>query len=311
MADQTLTAVVTNPEHGIKPPPQENESHKRPHSGLHNNNNNRNKGEARRGKSRRRVGNNVPGGGSKQHQPPAPKCSVCESDEPKYKCPKCRLTYCSVVCCRKHKEESCNKETEEKVAASAAGAAKAGALPPKSKYMGGNLPTDAVPKRRTERDSNPYEDLDESWKMTEQMVQLMHGSEWLRTELQDSGLRHLILNIMAASTVVGENEETEQEQLIEQIKVDYPHCKRFIDKLLVLTGVLERQKEDADVDMKEWLEGELDDRHPLVLKPIAGRPKIALPKDNDESSDGDSDDSSSEATSSDSSISASENEEGE
>jgi hypothetical protein len=308
MADQTSTAVVTNPGPGIKPPPQHDESHKRPYSGQNNNNKNQNRSESRRGKSRRRDGN-----GSKQHQPPpAPKCSVCETGEPKYKCPKCRVTYCSVVCCRKHKEESCNKETEEKVAASAVGAAKAGALPPKSKYVGGNLPTNAVPKRRTERDSNPYEDLDESWKMTDEMVQLMHGSEWLRTELQDSGLRHLILNVMAASNIVGRDEETEQEQSIEQIKVDYPHCKRFIDKLLVLTGVLERQKEDAEVEMKEWLEGELDDRHPLVLKPIAGRPKIAAqPKDNDESSDDDSDDSSSEATSSDDSKSASDNEEGE
>jgi hypothetical protein len=32
--------------------------------------------------------------------------------------------------------------------------------------------------------------------MTDEMVQLMH-KEWLRTELQDSGLRHLILNVMA------------------------------------------------------------------------------------------------------------------
>jgi hypothetical protein len=179
-------------------------------------------------------------------------------------------------------------------------------LPSKSKYVGGNLPTDAVPKRRTETDANPYEDLDESWKINDRMIQLMHGSEWLRNELQDSGLRHLILKIMAASNIVGKNEETEQEQAIEQIKLDYPHYKRFIDKLLVLTGVLERQKEDAEVEMKEWLEGELDDRHPLVLKPIAGRPKVALPKNNEESSDDDSDDSSSEASSSDDSDSASE-----
>jgi hypothetical protein len=220
------------------------------------------------------------------------------------------MPYCSVVCCRKHKEESCNKETEEKVAASVAGATPTGALPPKSKYVDGNLPTDAVPKRRTDTEFNPYEDLDESWKMNDRMVQLMHGSEWLRTELQDSGLRHLILKVMAASNIVGRNEETEQEQAIEQIKLDYPHYKRFIDKLLVLTGVLERQKEDAEVDMKEWLEREVDDRHPLVLKSIAGRPKIARPKDSDESSDDasgsdDSDDSRSEAMSSDNSKSES------
>jgi hypothetical protein len=215
------------------------------------------------------------------------------------------MTYCSVVCCRKHKEESCNTETAEKVAACAG----AGALAPKSKYVEGNLPTDPIPHRRTEGDPDPYEDLDESWKMTDRMIELMQGSEWLRTELQDSGLRHLILKVVAASNIVGRNEQTEQEQEIEQIKSDYPHFKRFIDKFLVLTGVLERQKEDAEIDMKKWLERESGDTHPLILKPIAGRQKTALSKEDFELPDGDSDDS--EGTSSDNSDSSSDSDDSE
>lgn len=34
-------------------------------------------------------------------------CCVCQSKEPKYKCPKCLLPYCSVNCCKEHKLEKC------------------------------------------------------------------------------------------------------------------------------------------------------------------------------------------------------------
>lgn len=34
-------------------------------------------------------------------------CGVCEAVEAKYKCPTCRAPYCSLVCCKKHKETSC------------------------------------------------------------------------------------------------------------------------------------------------------------------------------------------------------------
>lgn len=32
-------------------------------------------------------------------------CCVCAEQAPKYRCPGCRLRYCSVPCCKKHKEE--------------------------------------------------------------------------------------------------------------------------------------------------------------------------------------------------------------
>jgi hypothetical protein len=34
-------------------------------------------------------------------------CAVCEATEAKYKCPTCRAPYCSLVCCKKHKETPC------------------------------------------------------------------------------------------------------------------------------------------------------------------------------------------------------------
>ena len=34
-------------------------------------------------------------------------CCVCSGSTPKYKCPKCLAPYCSVVCCKSHKEKGC------------------------------------------------------------------------------------------------------------------------------------------------------------------------------------------------------------
>ena len=34
-------------------------------------------------------------------------CAICETAEAKYKCPTCRAPYCSLVCCKKHKETPC------------------------------------------------------------------------------------------------------------------------------------------------------------------------------------------------------------
>mmetsp|Transcript_33874 Transcript_33874/g.40967 ORF Transcript_33874/g.40967 Transcript_33874/m.40967 type:complete len:140 (-) Transcript_33874:178-597(-) len=35
-------------------------------------------------------------------------CKVCEKCSPKYKCPTCRLPYCSVACYKLHKEVPCS-----------------------------------------------------------------------------------------------------------------------------------------------------------------------------------------------------------
>ncbi|KAJ8266337.1 hypothetical protein GJAV_G00129240 [Gymnothorax javanicus] len=32
-------------------------------------------------------------------------CSVCNEQTPKYKCPRCKVRYCSVTCCKNHKDD--------------------------------------------------------------------------------------------------------------------------------------------------------------------------------------------------------------
>ena len=36
-----------------------------------------------------------------------PTCAVCQEREHKYKCPTCRILYCSVACYKKHRETPC------------------------------------------------------------------------------------------------------------------------------------------------------------------------------------------------------------
>eukprot|EP00122_Pirum_gemmata_P018366 Pgem_evm1s17197 len=39
-----------------------------------------------------------------------PKCGVCNEQEFKYKCPKCKLRYCSLACFKIHKETPCGPD---------------------------------------------------------------------------------------------------------------------------------------------------------------------------------------------------------
>jgi hypothetical protein len=43
--------------------------------------------------------------------PVVPTCIICKIENPKYKCPKCLQHYCSVACCKTHKETACTQQT--------------------------------------------------------------------------------------------------------------------------------------------------------------------------------------------------------
>jgi hypothetical protein len=63
-------------------------------------------------------------------------CSVCDVSDGRYKCPQCRLAYCSVGCCKTHKQSCGQKqtdtETETAVADSSSAKAHVSALIPPS-----------------------------------------------------------------------------------------------------------------------------------------------------------------------------------
>jgi len=247
--------------------------------------------ESRRGRPRRPK---------HAHHATAPKkkpcCSQCQEEEPKYKCPKCRMPYCSIACCRAHKERGCEEKKEEEKQAVI-----------KSKYLPSDLllrdPLENAIQRRKQV-SEEEENLAEGWKITEEMMDKMDNCDWLRTELQDGGLRHIIHQVCEASNTVAHGQKTHQELALEQAKSKYPNFDRFMDKLLVLTGVLERQ-ETGD-GLVEWLQREDDDAlGPLALVPIPRKRRaIQTPQDvKDEtlsSSDGSDGESKSDESNSDS-----------
>ncbi|XP_040277342.1 zinc finger HIT domain-containing protein 3 isoform X2 [Bufo bufo] len=45
-------------------------------------------------------------------------CCTCSAESARYRCPRCRLQYCSVVCCKKHKETCLPKEEKEALSSS-------------------------------------------------------------------------------------------------------------------------------------------------------------------------------------------------
>lgn len=202
-------------------------------------------------------------------------CSVCSTIEnPKYKCPKCRLRYCSIQCCRQHKEQ-CVQHVQPMQQPEIAS---------KSRYL---LETQehGVNQQRMLKPSNKRtetlddDELDPDWKIPSEDLQRLETSEWLHKELSDTGLRQLITKIVSASRNLNGNLQTEQELVLAQCKADHPMLKRFLDKLLVLAGVLERQLEDKESDLKTWLESSNNrDIHPLVLRSV-DRPKRPLSED--------------------------------
>lgn len=271
-------------------PPPLSQSHQKRHGkrprGFNNNNY-----ESRRGRPRRR----------KQHfgvAPPTkkPSCSQCSTENPKYKCPKCRAPYCSIACCRSHKEKGCE---ENKVQENYKQAPKSKYLPA-SDLLQRNPLENAIQRRKQAAEEEV--DLVEGWKITENMMDKMDNCDWLRTELQDGGLRQIIQQVCEASNTVAHrsDQKTHQELALEQAKAKYPNFDRFMDKLLVLTGVLERQ--ETEEELSEWLTRQEDEElGPLALVPLPRkrRPVDALQDLKDEMSSS-SDDSSSESESDDS-----------
>jgi hypothetical protein len=131
------------------------------------------------------------------------------------------------------------------------------------------------------------EDLDEGWKITKHMMDEMDKSDWLRKELQDGGLRQLIHEVYGSSRNVirsGGNSAsatTYQEEALANLQSQYPNFRIFLEKLKVMTGILERQQvnEEEEEDLSSWLEytRTSDDVGPLALKPLPSRQEFPLP----------------------------------
>ena len=173
---------------------------------------------------------------------PTPICCICTDPDktPSYKCPKCRALYCSVVCCKEHKTICAGKLPDELPTCKNAGSPVLANLAPLSSSTR-NRKRGLVGNEDEDEDS-----LDDSWKLTDEMKLAVEQSEWLRKQLQDGGLRGLIRESVESGSV----------ECLRQVQQRYPHFQVFLDKLLLVAGVLEREKDMDDVTepLDEWLE---------------------------------------------------------
>jgi len=171
-------------------------------------------------------------------------CSVCKEGEAKYKCPTCRSSYCSVSCCRQHKASFCNSKSADQTPRVV-----------QSKYV--SVPESEL-RIPTKRRKTPHtDDTEESWKVTSEMKMRLIGNKWLKQELQDSGLRHLIGQVYEASNVlprkrrrISEIPETDQERVLAALADKYTKFSSFLNKIRLLSGVANA---DRTGDLDDWL----------------------------------------------------------
>lgn len=133
-------------------------------------------------------------------------CQVCSSAESKYKCPTCRLPYCSVACYRNHKAEPCHAPAPELAA------------PPPAEAAEGS----AQPAREFEEEDGD----NTAWRLPRpQLIQLAESAP-LRGMLQDHELQRVLLALDVAADA-----ETELESAMAN-----PLFKAFADQVQAVIG---------------------------------------------------------------------------
>ncbi|XP_053310304.1 zinc finger HIT domain-containing protein 3 [Spea bombifrons] len=145
-------------------------------------------------------------------------CCVCSSGSPKYRCPGCRDRYCSVSCCKTHKEQCIGKATE--------GVTDVSSSPPvrraeSLKYKGHLLDED-----------------DESDRISEDRLKLLGESEELKYLLLNPHLRKLLVNLDHAA----KKEVTVKECMQEPLFVE------FADRCLSIIEPDEKENRSPELD---------------------------------------------------------------
>eukprot|EP00979_Chaetoceros_neogracilis_P013672 scaffold3990_cov284-Chaetoceros_neogracile.AAC.13 len=238
-------------------------------------------------------------------------CNVCGGDDGKYKCPKCRLPYCSVKCCKEHKE-TCSlihgeiKNTKEN------GNSKQidSKTPFSSKYLSADEltrdPLKNAVRRRNMLDEDDEDLEDEGWRVTKEMMESLDQSEWLRKELVDGGLRQIIAEIDAADDEAGEqnNRQKKRPKLgampepspreVALMKARHANSKfsKFIDRMLVTAGVLIEGDKTVEQELSSILIG--DEQIGMVaLAPVVKNRRKTIETSSDLGSDSDDNNSAS------------------
>ncbi|KAM9218556.1 zinc finger HIT domain-containing protein 3 [Leptosomus discolor] len=112
-------------------------------------------------------------------------CGVCgAAGAAKYRCPRCAAAYCSVPCCRTHKERCTPEPKRERAAAAAAGQAFPGGVSRAGQHADSRRSVEELLTEEDEQDRVPL-----------QKLQLLGESEELRGLLLNPHLRQLLLAV--------------------------------------------------------------------------------------------------------------------
>ena len=212
-------------------------------------------------------------------------CGVCGIDDGKYKCPKCRVPYCSVKCCKEHKLQCTLKITTSSIDSNQTTITESETNQKcKSQYLDANQltndPLENASKRRQMLDDDDDSDLElEGWRITKEMMDRIDSSDWIKTELQDGGLRQIIAEIDVADLdqnypkrkrkLNAQPEPTPRELALMRARQSNPKFSNFIDRLLVTAGVLVQGDLSMEEQVVSFLNGNTEEPlGMLALKPI-------------------------------------------
>ncbi|CAM9507625.1 unnamed protein product [Chrysoparadoxa australica] len=153
-------------------------------------------------------------------------CQICEQNPSKYKCPGCRVRYCSVRCFQTHKTtvedgktEPCSGkrtrggEKEQEMTTGTLGTAKK--LKPTQEGRSQGLPPGQYVSLEEEEE-------DEHWLLSGEEREKLKGCSWLKSAVKDTKLQALLLRIDGA-------EDRERELNFHRKN---PQFDEFVTKLL-------------------------------------------------------------------------------
>eukprot|EP00753_Platysulcus_tardus_P003246 PLAT1233.1.p2 GENE.PLAT1233.1~~PLAT1233.1.p2 ORF type:complete len:172 (-),score=59.50 PLAT1233.1:19-534(-) len=116
-------------------------------------------------------------------------CAICQAAPPKYRCPRCRIRYCSLPCYRTHVEGGC--------AASAVAAVDAAAERRRAASAAAAAAAAATAAATAGPDGEPDDD-EEDWRLSSEQIAAVAGDAMLASALRDSRLQKLIRSIDGA-----------------------------------------------------------------------------------------------------------------
>ncbi|CAO2177687.1 unnamed protein product [Urochloa humidicola] len=159
-------------------------------------------------------------------------CSVCKEARSKYKCPSCRTPYCSVICFKKHKEESCqlfqienSKSLLQEEVTRSSGLVEDGTKCPNDKDQHPSLSPSSTCLAKSPNTVCPTKALeveDPSWLVDNNRLRSLAELKEIQDALRDPELQKMILQIDGSSEPEKELEKMMEGQAFRQ----------FTDKIL-------------------------------------------------------------------------------